>query len=89
MDYIEPIPFLVIMALIVAAWLVLTTRDRRRWQAEAAAWHRAVDRVQYVTRTRGCAVVWWDEPSRGYGVCERRLDHDGPHVDTLTGHILR
>lgn len=94
MDYIEPIPFLVIMAIIVAAWLTLTIRDRRRWRAEADAWHRAIDRVQFIERARGCASVWWDETSHDYGVCTLRLDHGdgtgrGLHVDTVTGLIRR
>lgn len=88
-DNIEPIPFLVIMALIVATWLIIGIRDRRRELVSIGAWLVARHRM-YVDAGR-CGAVWSDERERFDGVhwCDRPTGHTGPHLDTPTGAIRR
>lgn len=89
MDYIEPIPFLIIMALIVLAWLTIGILDRRTWRREADAWHVALNRIQREEARGRCGRAWWISEAHDYAVCTRHFEHVGPCLDTLTGRIDR
>lgn len=88
-DSLTPGFALVALTIIVAIWLALGIRDRRR------ATRDAVDAIvgrhrMYVANGR-CGAVWSDEGDRFDGVhwCDRHAEHVGPHVDTPTGSIRR
>lgn len=88
-DVIEPLPFLIILTILVVAWIIIGLRDREKWRREATAWHIALHRIQHAQRTRGCARAWWDAERQDYGVCVRPIDHTGPCIDNRNGSIDR
>lgn len=90
METVEPLSFLIVMALIVATWIIIGIRDRRAWRREAEAWRTAIARNQRYRMRRWCAHTWWDKRAADYGVCTRRdYEHDGPHFDGITGYLHR
>ncbi|KQQ65187.1 hypothetical protein [Microbacterium sp. Leaf320] len=85
-DNIDPVPFLIALALIVAAWLALGIRDHRRGRiVEAALTAALADRVDQGI----CALIWLGDDSGLWVVCSRPLDHTGPHVNHRTGDLDR
>jgi hypothetical protein len=85
-DNIEPTAALVALLLIVAAWIALSIRDRRRERDRLA-------RLLYLLHER--ARVWnicshvWRSVTGDYVVCSRPNEHDGPHLNQWTGDLDR
>lgn len=82
-DSIDPIPFLIVMALIVAVWLWLGIRDRRRARVDRlqlARLDHAVYRVEVCLALGGCAYLWRDPHTDSYHVCNRSRGHAAPHL---------
>lgn len=85
-DCIDPVPFLVALALIVAVLLGLGIRDRRRTRNAVRRWHVAVARFSREAHRGACAWVWWDPSVQDYHVCTRPVDHPTAlHVDEPYG----
>lgn len=77
-DNIEPLPFLIVMALLVTVWLALGIRDRRRAR-------RRVERLG--PDAPRCSLLW--EDGIKLCVCDRPHEHTGPHVDSFRRVLLR
>lgn len=87
MDNIEPLSAVVALTIIVAIWLGLGIRDRRRARLDAE--RRAA--VLLGMRAAGlCAMVWpIEEEEDVWVVCARAYEHTGPHLDHSGQHLRR
>lgn len=73
-DCIEPLAALIVLALLVAVWLAIGIRDRRRARRARPA--------AYL-----CADMWSDGVD--WFICTRPYEHNGPCLDGLKGVIRR
>lgn len=83
-DHVDPIPFLVVLALLVAVWLFIGIRDRRRSNELARL---AVERHRYLRDAGACAAMWPEADAWRW--CTRPYEHTGPHLDHVNGGIRR
>lgn len=78
-ETIETPTFLVLLALIVAAWLIVGLRDRRRARRSRPAAYICGDTWHSGTVDEG--VDWY--------ICTRPYEHTGPCLDGINGVIRR
>lgn len=79
-DRIEPLAALILLTILVAWWLALGIRDRRRAR-------RAHRRAVAAVLPNLCAVIWVEGAT--WCVCTRPYEHTGPCMDDLHRVIRR
>ena len=89
-DRIEVLAFLIALALIVAWWLVLGIRYRRRNRQIAlevlAHWDALKRSDELVIADRACGDIWTEGET--WCVCTRPYEHGGPCLDDKH-HVIR
>ncbi|WP_096359413.1 hypothetical protein [Microbacterium sp. TPU 3598] len=90
-DCIEPVALLVALALLVAWWLALGIRDRRRNRhidlEVLARWDALKRSDELVIADRACGDIWTEGET--WCVCTRPHEHTGPCLDDKHGVIRR
>lgn len=89
-ETIETPTFLVLLALIVAAWLIVGIRDRRRARRidreVVAHWDALKRSDELVIAERACGEIWTEGET--WCVCTRPHEHGGPCLDDKH-HVIR
>lgn len=83
-DCIEPVAFLVALALLVLVWLIIGIRALRRARRRDAV--EAAERLRAAVYEREhilgmCAHTWRPDPRWSVAVCTRPYEHSGPHYN--------
>ena len=87
-EQVEPIPFLIALALIVAWWLALGVRDRRRARRAEVAERVRLIRAARVRAPGMCTRLVRTQEGE-WVVCSRPHEHTGPHFNQWTGDLER
>ncbi|MFK4761190.1 hypothetical protein ACI3KS_09690 [Microbacterium sp. ZW T5_45] len=88
-DNIETPAALITLAIIVAVWLVIGIRERRRNRAIDAEvvkhWDALARADALVILDNSCASLWHE--GEGWCVCTRPYEHTGPCMDAVHGVV--
>ncbi|WP_262002218.1 hypothetical protein [Microbacterium sp. Mcb102] len=84
-DNISPLALLVALTMVVALWLYLGIRDRRRARRRDTAASVRLVRAQWEREhiLGRCSAVWQDRDA--WIVCTLRYEHTGPHLNHAHG----